>query len=429
MTFLNPAYLWSLLALAVPVAIHLWSKKEGRVIRVGSVEFLGESDTKQSSSIKLNEIWLLILRCLIIGLLAIILAGPALKSEREIHPVVFLVEKDLVDEPYLQEILDTLVGHEQVKYLAEGFPAIDADISALSDGTPNYWQLARQMESLQTDSIVVFTRARLSGLKGVKPTTSKNISWVTMEPDPEKMIVEAAFIDEKIRVVQAEGAKDYLKFERRSIPMDSLQSLLVSDEEGAAKVRLAPDDPWIMADTVEERQILIVYEEALNDEMEFIRASFNAIQRYLHYPLKVEVRQVGKAGAENPDLLVWLTEKPMSKPAVLNVLYKPDSLANSIIVEAAEKGTYYLTQSLDVETVVSKHLTEHLLRVLNIYPDARKYVEKVDVRVADVEALEPVKVEKAQMNKYGFEDISGWLWLLLVAAATGERMLALYRKQ
>ena len=54
MTFLNPTYLWTLLALAVPLAIHLWSRKKVRVIKVGSTRFLESLDPKQTNSVKLN---------------------------------------------------------------------------------------------------------------------------------------------------------------------------------------------------------------------------------------------------------------------------------------------------------------------------------------------------------------------------------------
>ena len=59
MTFLNPTYLWGLLGLAVPLAIHLWSKMEGKTIKIGSIQLLTEANPKQASSIHLNELFLL----------------------------------------------------------------------------------------------------------------------------------------------------------------------------------------------------------------------------------------------------------------------------------------------------------------------------------------------------------------------------------
>ena len=53
MSFLNPTYLWALLGLLIPIAIHLWSKKEGKTVKIGSIELLRESDSKQTSIIKI----------------------------------------------------------------------------------------------------------------------------------------------------------------------------------------------------------------------------------------------------------------------------------------------------------------------------------------------------------------------------------------
>ena len=43
MSFAHPLYLWTLLGLLVPIAIHLWSKKEAKTIKIGSVQLLSES--------------------------------------------------------------------------------------------------------------------------------------------------------------------------------------------------------------------------------------------------------------------------------------------------------------------------------------------------------------------------------------------------
>ena len=75
MTFANPSFLWALAGLAVPIAIHLLSRKEGRVIRVGSLRHVEESNTSQFKSIRLNEILLLLLRMLLVILLALFLSG------------------------------------------------------------------------------------------------------------------------------------------------------------------------------------------------------------------------------------------------------------------------------------------------------------------------------------------------------------------
>jgi hypothetical protein len=159
MIFLNPAYLWALLGLAVPVAIHLWSRKEGRTIKIGSTKLLRESDPKQSSSIHLNELWLLFLRMLALTVLVLILAEPRLKQKSDPVPVTYLVENSLLSYEQVTSILDTVNSDASIRLLEPGFPEYDNDYLAEDPVTPNYWQLAKEMEELETDSIVVFTNA------------------------------------------------------------------------------------------------------------------------------------------------------------------------------------------------------------------------------------------------------------------------------
>ena len=96
MFFANTMYLWALLGLAVPVAIHLWSKNEGKTIKVGSISLLKESETTQNNTLHLNEWILLLLRMLAVALLVFILAGPFAKAKTKRQDLVYLVEPGLI---------------------------------------------------------------------------------------------------------------------------------------------------------------------------------------------------------------------------------------------------------------------------------------------------------------------------------------------
>ncbi|MEQ9166083.1 MAG: BatA domain-containing protein, partial [Fulvivirga sp.] len=61
MNFANSTYLFALLGFLIPIAIHLWNKKEAKVIKVGSIQFVPTQDSNQSKSIQLNEVFLLLL--------------------------------------------------------------------------------------------------------------------------------------------------------------------------------------------------------------------------------------------------------------------------------------------------------------------------------------------------------------------------------
>ena len=80
MTFLNPLYLLGLAAAAIPIVIHLLTRKRPRRIEFSSVEFLREVNVAQLRRFRLRELFLLALRVLAITLLALALSRPAFKG-------------------------------------------------------------------------------------------------------------------------------------------------------------------------------------------------------------------------------------------------------------------------------------------------------------------------------------------------------------
>jgi hypothetical protein len=79
LTFLNPLYLLGLTAAAIPIVIHLLTRKRPRRIEFSSVAFLREVNVAQLRRFRLRELLLLALRVLAIALLALALSRPALK--------------------------------------------------------------------------------------------------------------------------------------------------------------------------------------------------------------------------------------------------------------------------------------------------------------------------------------------------------------
>ncbi|MGB5555896.1 MAG: BatA domain-containing protein, partial [Flavobacteriaceae bacterium] len=218
MTFLHPAYLWGLLGLLIPIAIHLWSKRKVQVIKVGSTKFITTMDPRQTNSLALNELWLLALRLLTITLVTLILAAPRLKKQVAPKALVYLVEPSLLADERFTPVLDTL-PQDAVRLLEEGFPEFTTATEVqLPSDVPNYWQLAQKMEQLMADSIVVFTRALQSGLKGKRPEVNSTIQWVAFEMAPEpKKLLEAFALQDSLRLVFLTDLSPNLGFEAVSL--------------------------------------------------------------------------------------------------------------------------------------------------------------------------------------------------------------------
>ena len=81
MEFAHPAYLFGLLAVALPVLIHLFNQRRPRPLAFGAIEFVLRSQRQKARRLRLRQILLLALRCLLIAAVALALARPSLRPK------------------------------------------------------------------------------------------------------------------------------------------------------------------------------------------------------------------------------------------------------------------------------------------------------------------------------------------------------------
>ena len=118
--FAQPVFLWALAGLAVPIGIHLLSRKEGKVLMMGSLRHLRATSTQQFRGIKLNELVLLVLRCLLIVLFIFLLSGFHFGSEHNRRWLV--VEPGLETNLAVKKNMDSLTAQGYEVLAAKEFP-------------------------------------------------------------------------------------------------------------------------------------------------------------------------------------------------------------------------------------------------------------------------------------------------------------------
>jgi len=77
--FAHPAYLWGLLAIALPILVHLFNQRRPRPLSFGAIEFVLRSHRQKARRLRLRQILLLAFRCLLIAAVALALARPSIK--------------------------------------------------------------------------------------------------------------------------------------------------------------------------------------------------------------------------------------------------------------------------------------------------------------------------------------------------------------
>jgi len=428
MFFLNPTYLWALLGLAVPLAIHLWSKKEGRTIKIGSIQLLSEADSKQNSSIKLNELLLLIIRTLLIALVVLIIAQPQIKKDFENTKLTYLIEPSLAKNKTLANLVDTITNKASFRLLKKGFPEFDFD-NALNTNvtTPNYWQLAQEINTLHSDSVIVFTNGLLKGLKGKRPEINANVEWIIIDDEQKsEQTLKALEKNDEIEVITLISNSLNTSFKKETIPLNSNNV-----EFNKTKDSIRINNEWLFLETTKPLEILIFNDKGFDKETRYINASFKAISKYINTPIEITITEDAPTLKDNNfDCVVWLSEESPIEVSKKILIYKPNKFAQSLIMESGTKSLFYLTKALDSETIVDEHLPEQLIKMLDLNSNLNGIILEHDKRTVAKEELQPILKNLDTKKSYASVlDISKWLWLFLVGLLVLERIVANYRKQ
>jgi hypothetical protein len=428
MYFVNPTYLWALLGLVVPIAIHLWSKKEGKTIKIGSVQLLRTADTKQSSSIKLNELLLLLLRLILISTLVLIMSNVHIRNKVDNAAITYIVESSLLENKKFKSILDTISTDIPIRLLQHDFPEIDLESNhTLDPEIPNYWQLAKEMQSIPSDSIIVFISSYQSGFKGMRPEITKHIEWIPISVDKASQhLLVVNQLDEQLELLLMNSSDQHVSFNK-----EQFQTENTNIKWNATRDSIFYLDDWTAIKNRQTSQVLLFYDAEYLSEAKYFEAGFSVISKYLNHTINlVRTNEIDKVTGKEFDIVIWFSEKPIINTNGKVLLFESNKFANQLIEESTLQGVYHLTKFLDAENIENDHLPEQLIQLLDLNPTLEKQINEHDKRVLDKEAMVPVYSNQQidALNENGVS-ITKWLWVLFILLLISERVLSYYRSQ
>lgn len=429
MTLLQPSYLWGLLALAIPIIIHLWSRKKVLTIKVGSTQFIEETKSKKSNSIQLNEWWLLVLRCLIISLLVFILAQPRMANNIIRQDIAYVFEPSLLATEDGKARFNQ-IPEEDRRLLAPGFPIWEEENKVdTSDLVPNYWQLAKDMESIPADSIIVFTKAFAKAVKGKRPKVKANINWVSVDLDntvTEPLVVRAR--KDSVEVLTVMSDVNTLRFENTKISNATVKfssnrdSVTIETEDSLQRLAVQPQKPIF---------VTIVYEKTEDAQRVYLDAAFRAIETYADREIQLTtIEDAENIDHEEIDYLVVLNESSVINVEIPTLRYRPDRFARDLIEKGSTSSEHFLTKKLNPRNIVEGRLVGQVYQWMQLEEEIEEKLNRFDKRTIAINQLETnTSTQTVTTKKIAVADISGPLWILLFVLLVGERILARVRKQ
>jgi hypothetical protein len=402
----NPILLWTLGGLAIPVAIHLLSRKEGRVLKLGSLRHVQETSTQQFRGIRLNEIALLLLRCALITLFCLIVAGLYFPGARETKWVV--VEQGLDQQPRIHAMIDSLVtGGYESHWLARGFPDLGDSVPASQP--VNYRELVIKLEALNISSIIVFASNSPGSFNGVSIPIASNIRWISQP-----------------------GAKADYTLETVRIPTDSVANRIAHSDAivttyiwspGLAIDRPFPP-PAVVAGPV--ISVGLVTDRQYDRDRKIFTAALRALHSMI--PFKIVIEE-DPAKAMDADWRVWLSD---GQPPSEKVIKLSPGNESDLLVKTGPSA-WTLTKRLNEHIAIESNLSVALAEI--IIHDRHKLegvASEHDSRLLpDSLAWSFNETNSDRPNQAGIATNSTEPFLLIafLIILMSERILAYHRKQ
>jgi hypothetical protein len=173
---LFPAGLAALAAMLIPLVIHIARRTESRTIDFAALAWL-EERPKPRRRLRLDELWLLAARLLLLTLITLWLAQPVLRGVSDRRPVVAIAPGL---DPASVEAAD---GARRV-WLAPGFPEVGVGPAPSGGETVS---LIRQLdaETFPDTPLELVVPTVLNEADAQRPVLSRPIGWRTAEPGRE----------------------------------------------------------------------------------------------------------------------------------------------------------------------------------------------------------------------------------------------------
>ena len=178
---LHPAWLAASAAIVLPVILHLWNDRRGKVLRIGSVQLLAGASRRMAWSRRLSQRWLLLLRCLLLLALAFLLAGPYWRKGGAAGAGKGWVLEEGGGAGVGGDA-GAGVGGSRAAY----GPLIDSLLKAgyerhVLDDSVNYWDGFRRADQAAPEGVpfYIFTAGLAQRFSGERPATEREVHWYT----------------------------------------------------------------------------------------------------------------------------------------------------------------------------------------------------------------------------------------------------------
>jgi hypothetical protein len=475
--FLEPIWLWASTAMLIPVIIHLWHVREGRRLKIGSVAFL-ETSTKQRSNNRIpRDLLLLLLRCLMILLIAFLLARPVFSSNvQKTAKGWVLLDRSTMKSAIAQypSQLDSFRRAEmEFHFFEQGFPLADLSAPAGSDSIlpSDYRALASMLEEeTNAETYKVFVPLLASNFRGKNSVLSK-VSWYPVSTsDSTSAWIADAWLSgsDSVRIIRGSSTSEKVDYSVQVIAVDGSDPEFEIINKSTVRLRNKPEHETAIGKG--SLNITLISERSAPDSR-YLRSALEAIAAYTGKNFVITEAEPAGFKDNSSDWVFWLSTSPLpaNKAATIFQYRSGNPLSNQswILDGTVAAGTVALNKYIPYTSKGEKVWTDGMGNAIlsgdqvnnqTIYRFSTRFLpawsglpwsEKFpammmgllfnkkdkalrmhdrrqineEVLLADTSLRKQVR---SAVNSTGLKDVSMNVWIALLVCFLAERMLAWY---
>jgi hypothetical protein len=413
MTFANPFWLWGLAALSIPIAIHLLSRKEGKVISVGSLRHLKDANTQQFKSLRLNEILLLMLRCLLFGLVVLFMSGLQMTQNNKQKWV--LLEERLKDDSKALSILDSLMKRGYELHYVTSQLAVEGKILASS----SYWALVEQLGKIGITEVVIISSSRAEDFKGIRIEQPLSMKWISLPiPDQPYLIAASKTGKNDISIKRGIVEKDNTHFKTSHAIVSPNQTVYKSENDSISITS---------TDTI---KIVIDSDPTFSFEKKIVSAYLKAIQATVSEYMIIEESPIHNDQKDSVNVLIWLSEEPLPITTANTVIYYKDNLLFPLFFQDSD-STWQLTRRINEDVALNENFGIQLSKIILTNKTQREIANNNDQRTFPEKMMwaNAAGGNTLATQNTGFESLDKYLIILILLTLLIERLIAYKRNQ
>nr|WP_068887280.1 BatA domain-containing protein [Pedobacter panaciterrae] len=242
MNFLYPGFLFALLAIAIPIVIHLFNFRKFKKVYFSNVQFLKEAKEQNSSREKLKNLLVLLCRILAIVFLVLAFARPFIPSGNKHNPGQRNVISIYIDNSYSMETVNkegSLLDEakRKAKELARSYDINDQFQLITNDFEGKHQRLVNKDEFIQLlDEIKISAASK--NLQQVINRQQASFSANGNETSYLLSDFQKSFVGSKLLEANKEINYTFIKLNANSLPnisVDSVWSLSPVHQPGQAE--------------------------------------------------------------------------------------------------------------------------------------------------------------------------------------------------